>query len=285
MKYNNRYITQDSLHYFYNPSLTALKTFLYPLQCGHYICLPGYSIHREPNAYNSFLLLYVESGQMTLKLHERSFSAKSGDFLLIDCYDAHTYSTTGGCQCLWLHFDGPVARPYYESTVAQLGNIFSPADSYSTYQKLNKIFQTFHTGAPIREPLISKYITDLLTTFLLNTPKDADYLQHARMSEEVISYINEHLSEDLTVEQLANHVGLSVYHFIRTFKKETGFTPHNYLQNTRLAMARYLLANSSLSIKDICFSTGFSGESVFCTAFKKNLGVTPAEYRAQTTQT
>ena len=79
---------------------------------------------------------------------------------------------------------------------------------------------------------------------------------------------------------LAEQAGLSQYHFIRTFKKETGFTPHEYLVNTRLATARYLLKNTRLPVKDICFNTGFSCESVFCSAFKQHQGMTPAQYRA-----
>ena len=50
--------------------------------------------------------------------------------------------------------------------------------------------------------------------------------------------------------------------------------------NTRIATAKYLLKNSRLSVKDICFTTGLSCESVFCSAFKRHQGMTPAQYRA-----
>ena len=48
------------------------------------------------------------------------------------------------------------------------------------------------------------------------------------MAEEIIAYINEHFAEKFSVEELAAQAGLSQYHFIRVFKKETGFTPHEY---------------------------------------------------------
>ena len=80
-------------------------------------------------------------------------------------------------------------------------------------------------------------------------------------------------------ELLAEQVGLSPFHFIRTFKKETGFTPHEYLVRTRIDMAKYLLKNTGMPVKDICFATGFSSESVFCSAFKKSVGMSPKAYK------
>ena len=68
-------------------------------------------------------------------------------------------------------------------------------------------------------------------------------------------------------------------HFLRVFKRETGFTPHEYVINTRLSNARYLLRNTAMSVKDICFSCGFSSESAFCITFKKRAKMTPAQYR------
>lgn len=102
------------------------------------------------------------------------------------------------------------------------------------------------------------------------------------MAEDTITYINEHFAEDLSVDELAARVNLSPYHFIRTFKKMTGYTPHEYLVNTRIATARYLLKNTSLPIKDICFNTGFSSESVFCSTFKRYQKISPAQYRTWT---
>ena len=92
-------------------------------------------------------------------------------------------------------------------------------------------------------------------------------------------YINEHFHEDISVDQLASLSGLSRYYFIRVFRQETGYTPHEYLVNRRMATARYLLKYSSLSSKEICFQSGFSGESVFCSAFRKQHGMTPQQYR------
>lgn len=278
MKSYEEFVAPESDYFIYTPSKTALDMFLYPMQCGLFSYLPGYSLSRE--SFDSFLLMYIQKGELDLTFDGVSQRVTAGHFVLLDCYRLHSYSTRKGWECLWCHFDGITARAYYNNITARLGNVFSMPDSYPVLNKLTAILKTFYSGSLVREPLLSKYLTDILTEFLLYTPLNVHTRSNATIAEEIITYINEHFREGITVEELAARAGLSQYHFIRTFKKETGFTPHEYLVNTRLATARYLLKNTRLSVKDICFSTGFSCESVFCSAFKRRQGMTPAQYRA-----
>ena len=65
-------------------------------------------------------------------------------------------------------------------------------------------------------------------------------------------------------------------------KKYLGYTPSNYIQNTRLSYATYLLKNSGTSnISDIAYKCGFSDPKYFSRLFKKTKGMTPTEYAAQ----
>ncbi|MDE6977928.1 MAG: AraC family transcriptional regulator, partial [Lachnospiraceae bacterium] len=192
----------------------------------------------------------------------------------------HAYSTKTGWECLWCHFDGITARHWYQNIVSRFGNVFSLPDPQPIISKLGSIYDVFFSGGIVREPLLSKYLTDILTAILLYTSSDARAESYVNLAEKVTAFISEHFAEKLTISQLASLVSLSDYHFIRIFKRQTGFTPHEYILNTRMNTARYLLKNSTLSVKDICFSTGFSCESVFCNTFKRREGITPAQYRA-----
>lgn len=267
----------ESEYFVYSPSRLAEEMFFYPLQCGHFLYKAGYSLQRD--SYDSFLLMYVQKGCLTLDFQGKSSLLRSGQFLLLDCYKPHSYSSDTGWECLWCHFDGVLARPWYESITSRLGNILILPDPSFASGKLSSLWDIFASGGPVREPLISKYLADILTAFLLHTPSEGGICDHSGMAEDIISYINEHFPEDITVAQLAGLAGLSQFHFIRTFKRETGFTPHEYILHVRISTAKYLLKNTRLPIKSICFDTGFSSESVFCSAFKKQLGMTPGEYR------
>lgn len=278
MKSCEELVGRQSEYFVYSPSKTARELFLYPVQCGHFVYLPGYHLVRE--SFDSLLLIYVEKGSMTLVYDGQISEASAGDFLFLDCYKLHEYYTEEGCECLWCHFDGITAAGFYSNIVAKLGNVFSLPDAYKAATKLQLIIDIFEKGRTVREPLLSKYLNDILTAFLLYTPATDKARDYAGIAEDSITYINEHFAEDISIETLAERASISPYHFIRTFKKETGFTPHEYLIATRMATARYLLKNTKLSIKDICFQTGFSGESVFCSAFKKRHNMTPAQYRS-----
>lgn len=280
MKSCEALVSSESEYFIYSPSKLAMNMFLYPMQCGFFSYLPGYSLKRD--SFDSFLLMYVQKGELELKLEEKSVSAKAGQFVLLDCYQRHAYSTNDGWECLWCHFDGITARPLYTAIVENLGNVFSMTDPFPALNRLTAILKIFYTGSIVREPLLSKYLNDILTEFLLHMPDQPKTCHHASMAENTITYINEHFAEDLSVDALAARVNLSPYHFIRTFKKMTGYTPHEYLVNTRIATARYLLKNTSLPIKDICFNTGFSSESVFCSTFKRHQKISPAQYRTWT---
>ncbi|UZQ85206.1 AraC family transcriptional regulator [Thermoclostridium stercorarium] len=277
MKSCEELVAHESEYFIYYPSKTAQKMFLYPLYAGYFIYKSGYSLRRI--SYDSFLIMYIQKGKLTLEYEGRTQDVTAGNFVFIDCYKPHAYYSDTGWESLWCHFDGVTARAHYESIVSRLGNSFFMPDPYPVLSKLSAIYNTFYSGDVIKEPLMSKYLNDILTAFHLYTPNSVLPRDYINVVEETISYINKNFARNINVEHLAERTGFSPYHFIRIFKKETGLTPYEYIVNVRINTAKYLLRNSRLSVKDICYSTGFSSESVFCSAFKRRLGVTPTEYR------
>jgi AraC family transcriptional regulator len=95
----------------------------------------------------------------------------------------------------------------------------------------------------------------------------------------VVSYIEEHLAEPISLATLARLVRLSAFYFCRAFKQSFGMPPHRYHSRRRIEHAKSLLAKSDWSVTRIASMLGFSDTSAFSTAFHKVSGHTPTSYR------
>ena len=94
-----------------------------------------------------------------------------------------------------------------------------------------------------------------------------------------MEYVEEHLAGP-TLEHLAAVARLSVYHFARQFKAATGLPPHQYVIARRVERAKLLLqGGSDLSLAEVAARAGFSDQSQFCQHFKRQVGVTPGQFR------
>lgn len=264
-------------YYVYAPSTLAKRLYLYPLSTGYFIYEPDYFISR--NSFDSFLIMYIAKGNCDITTNGKTYHAKTGQFVLLDCYVPHRYGNKGAWEAAWLHFDGPLAREYFEEISSHYGLILTPDNPTSLSHLMDKICNFFRKTSPIVEPTLSSYITNILNGLLVPAPENRKSFSYTNTVADSISYINEHFHEQISLEALAEKATLSPFHFTRIFAKETGFTPHQYLISTRISAAKFMLKSSETSIKDIAFSIGFNSESSFCSTFKKWEKVTPSQYR------
>ncbi|WP_320128007.1 AraC family transcriptional regulator [uncultured Sphaerochaeta sp.] len=97
--------------------------------------------------------------------------------------------------------------------------------------------------------------------------------------ERAIRYMQRHVFDKLTLDQIASHVQLDASYFIRLFKKRMNTTPMKYYTNLQLEAARSLLACSNLSVKEIAGKLQFCSEFHFSKRFKQSTGTSPSLYR------
>ena len=92
-------------------------------------------------------------------------------------------------------------------------------------------------------------------------------------------YINSNYSRDISLDDVSRTVNISPYYFSKIFKDETGEGFVEYLTRIRMDKAKELLTTSEYSMKEICAMVGYADPNYFSRSFKKNVGVTPTEYK------
>ena len=101
----------------------------------------------------------------------------------------------------------------------------------------------------------------------------------AHQRKGLVEYIEQHLDQPLSIDQLAQRVALSPYHFARMFTASFGLPPHRYVCTRRLQRAAHLLEHSPLALGEIALACGFASASHFSNRFHQAFGATPGLYR------
>lgn len=135
---------------------------------------------------------------------------------------------------------------------------------------------------PYGQKLYEKNLISMLLILSLRACIGADRVHKSRkrrhiMMDDIFTYIGEHLTEDLTLEQLEKEFFVSRYHICREFKRLTGQTPHAYIVKARLDLCRKYIEQGK-AISEVYQLGGFGGYNHFFRAFKKEYGMTPMQY-------
>ena len=185
-------------------------------------------------------------------------------------------------EFLWLHFNGPSALGYYEEFMRNNFHILDSLDPFFMESTMRRILSITQRKDLHSEILSSCLITDILTRILIENDTESlglgfmpDYLKT------VLKEIDQHFSEPLCLEDLADLTGISKFHLAREFKKYIGMPPNEYLIVTRLNHSKTLLKYEDTSIEEIAYSCGFHQVSHYINLFKKHEGCTPLKFRRE----
>lgn len=125
---------------------------------------------------------------------------------------------------------------------------------------------------------LSAHLLQRYTAKRLRLHSYSDGLSRYKLNE-VIAYINEHLDSELSLTEIAAVVQISPHYFATQFKQSTGLTPHHYIIQRRIELAKILLTNRELTIAEVMRQTGFKSQSHFTRLFRQNTSITPKAYR------
>ena len=129
----------------------------------------------------------------------------------------------------------------------------------------------------LSKALFAQFMVYINRIFLKSStaPDQKSYSSDSQV-EQLLKYINRNLSENLSIDHLAERFFFSKYHMMRKFKKETGYTIHNYIISKRLLHARSLIAQG-IPVMKAAMQSGFQDYTAFVRAYKKQFGTVPTQ--------
>lgn len=151
-------------------------------------------------------------------------------------------------------YHAPQCLPFFE-------NLFHEAKKEQSYSAICR--------------LCAETILKIADSLYFSVVTQASIPEHLRIAK---SYIDANYTKKITLEEVAEHVHVSLSQFNRSFKKYYRETPYQYLLNLKLEAAKILLSTSNLSVKKIALDLGFCDEHYFSNLFRQKVGVSPSKY-------
>lgn len=260
--------------------------------CGDYEIF-HYSELRQVNLHHHdfYECYFFISGSITYLIEGRNFDLKPGDMVLINSTELHQAIINDGETpyeriVLWINKDflsgistnkTDLSRCFEDSgreNVIRAG-LDMQQNIRATLDKLLSVQNYVGMGSDLLgKTLITELLVYLNIICFENELKIDVDVRKNNIIDGIINYVNSHIEDQITIDELSEHFFLSKYHLLREFKKHTGTTIHKYIVQKKLISAKKLIL-SGTPIINVYKQCGFGDYSNFFRAFKNEYGVTP----------
>lgn len=240
----------------------------------------------RPRGRIDYQLLYIASGKTLFHFGDETKEVAAGHMVLFQPRQEQRYEYFGEDkpEVYWVHFTGSEVKNILRHYHIPLDrNVFySGSTSTFTYlfkELINEI-QTCRTGY---EELTEMYLRQIFLLVQRNweerKPTVSSHIQEEM--DYARKYFNEHYNEEINIEEYAQSRSMSISWFLRNFKQITGTSPMQYILNIRISNAATLLETTDYNITEISTIIGYDNPLYFSRIFKKQKGVSPANYRKE----
>ena len=244
----------------------------------HHYNIPN---HDFANFHENLELLYFRKGNGYVKYDDKEITVAKGDVIVVNSFTTHKIFAEDVIELACLIIDNDFCKSH---SVDATKLFFSPhLNDKELVSFFEKIICLYHNeNEQFRNFKLKCAVLNLLLYLCVNFSSynhqpqskyySCDYIRLA------IEYIKQNFSKKITADEVANQVGLSKFHFLREFKKQTGFTLTNYINAIRCEHAKNLLSSGKYSVKKAAILCGFHNFSYFTNLFKKHTNHLPSEY-------
>jgi AraC-like DNA-binding protein len=239
-----------------------------------------------PHTHEGFAIGVLERGAEKFTYRGGRHVASEGTIVIINPGEPHTGQavTPAGWTYRMLYPDASLLQTAASQLAGQARGIpFFPNPVVADVD-LAALFLRTHAALEVstssleRQSRLLWMFTHLIARHADDRPPVGSISEAHHSITRARDYLEAHYAEDISLAHLANIANLSPYHLLRLFRRVTGFTPHAYFTQVRVARAKRMLL-AGQSITDVALATGFTDQSHLTRRFKQIVGVTPGLYQ------
>ncbi len=233
------------------------------------------------NGFHYCAFEYIVKGEGELQINSNKYAISEGNIFILHRDSNHMYFSNkdNPWTKIWFIVDGPLAYDLIYSY--QLNNVYFIKQCHDLKNHFAKIYDLFSTIKSTDDMNCkNKDFTLFYHELLMDISKkimDNTYLDDA--SSQLKHYLDTTIEKKVSIKELGCYINRSQSQTIRIFKKRYGYTPHQYVLYKKIEAAKFLLINTSLTIKQISYKLSFSDEYYFSNLFKTKTGMSPKKYR------
>lgn len=248
----------------------------------------------EPHCHNNIEVMYVISGECKVTVNEKAIEMKKGEIIFIDGNVVHGLIVDKSSTCRMLNVEFIFKRD--ESIMPPIGQIIKNTETfkelinskvqYFYFKDYDNVYGVLKNLVVELDKENEKYIVEsLLYNILIYISryyveeKNNNFKGGALYVNKSINYIEHNYDREISVENIAQKVGIHSAYLHKIFKEYTGKTIVQYITDIRINKSKMLLANTDIPIIEICDYVGINSRQYFTYVFKKEVGVTPLDYR------
>ncbi|MFC5529196.1 helix-turn-helix domain-containing protein [Cohnella yongneupensis] len=244
-----------------------------------------YHYRERPAGCDSHIAIYCIAGEGWIELAGRSHVVRERTLVVVPAGEPHRYgaSPREPWSIYWFHLKGAQVAALIRLYGLDAGPIQLPAAVQAEWTDSFERCYSLLADKPYSMPVqvhVSQTIGQLLGRIGLGAGGSSRDRKRELDLERAIRYLNDRLTDTVSLIELAAHTGLSKQHLIYLFNQETGFPPIEYFLRMKMQKAGQLLSLTGLTVKEIAASVGIPDPYYFSRLFKKRMGAPPTEYRS-----
>ncbi|GAB3026656.1 AraC family transcriptional regulator [Niabella terrae] len=267
-----------------NVQNNPLMNGLYISSLGFYPKAKGHFTKRKHGLHENFLF-YCVDGYGMYELEGQRYTIGPNEFFILPQNVEHAYASAehDPWSIYWIHFGGlglpalnrlHTVRAHFEPRYVK--------DNGDIIATFNKMYQTLELGYSQDHLMFANWcLSQFLSLFVFNSRHYTTVEQtKPDCVDQAILYMQEHITDMLTLKDISNYSNYSVSRFSNLFKQKTGYAPMDYFMQMKIQLACQQLDFTDKSIKEIALTLGFDDPYYFSKRFKQVTGMPPVKYRS-----